>query len=204
MKQQAGANAHQWPRPSLIRPDDYASRMAGSLFAVMILTSLNSQTAGWTSRLRLSVEPLLIKLTAAVQSLLNLLTKHVPEPVKWIASSDPASEAAHTSMAMPMGVQTGLPMTPMNAAAIYSPYSGLQSPMAAASAISAPFGMPFFAPSTQTIPGIAGITMANSLAMYPLLASNDRRTSSGSFCTSPSATLVGLPDKQPFDCGYGM
>ena len=143
--------------------------------------------------------PLTILLMAAVQSLLNLLTKHAPEPVRWIASSDQTSPMAQNSIALPMNIQNSLPVSLMNTGAMYAAYSGLQSPMMGASAISTPFGMPFFSPTMHGMPGIAGMTMANPLAVYPSLASNDRRDSSGSIFGSPSAPIVIPPDKQ-FDC----
>jgi hypothetical protein len=142
---------------------------------------------------------LTILLMAAVQSLLNLLTKHAPEPVRWIASSDQTSPMAQNSIALPMNIQNSLPVSLMNTGAMYAAYSGLQSPMTGASAISTPFGMPFLSPTTHGMPGIAGMTMANPFAVYPSLASNDRRDSSGSIFESPSAPIVIPPDKQ-FDC----
>src|SRR5271170_8208153 len=109
---------------------------------------------------------------AAVQSLLNLLTKHAPEPVRWIASSDNSSPMAQNSIALPMSIQNSLTIPFMNTGGIYAAYSGLQSPMTGASMISTPFGMPFLSPTTHAMPGIAGMTMANRLAVYPPLTSN--------------------------------
>jgi len=138
-------------------------------------------------------------LIVAVQSLLSLLTKHAPEPVRWIASSDNSSPMAQNSIALPMGVQNAFPMSLLNTGAIYAACSGLQSPMAGISTISTPFGMPFLSPATTAIPGMAGMTMANPLAAYPTLASNTHRDPSGR--ESPSAPLVIPPDKQ-FDCAF--
>src|SRR5277367_633627 len=79
-------------------------------------------------------------LMAAVQSLLSLLIKHAPEPVRWLASSDNSSPMAQNSIALPMGIQNNVPLSLMNTGAIYAAYSGLQSPMTGASTISTPFG----------------------------------------------------------------
>jgi hypothetical protein len=126
---------------------------------------------------------------SAVQSMLTLLTKYIPEPVKWIASSDPISLTNAGSYCASVAQQDSLAWSLLNTQATYAAMS--QNAMA---------GNYYLPPMHQPIPVMAGMTMTTPFGGYPSVASADGKLSTA----SSGRPIVIPPDKAMGIEGIGI